>query len=418
MENIITLGINKFEIDWGKNHQINDYSEIFSKESSRKEIEYHYIKDNLKKEIVTKIGASQKLSEIKDRLDLIGYTLFECKKKYDQIVRELNYYNNDLDLKGSYLKFNEYSRFICSLDLNEIDIIKTSLNAERELYDFSYGEYFKECILKDNEIEKKIYNFTEKMNDVNADIFEAIDPLITLRILATNKKNLDYHVEWRYYDYIERGYYKEKQLNFEIPVESKLLLLTEGKSDTRILKKSIEYIYPHIFDLFNFVDVEKDWSITSCPELAKFCKGLYKIGIQNNVLAIFDNDVAGLEAFEQIPKYLQKTKKLLVIQLPDLDEMKKMKTIGPSGERIEDVNKKAVAIECFLDFSSVDFEPRVRWLSYNKNFDSYQGAIERKDDLSKKFYDTDLNKNKYDITKLKILIDYILECWRNRFSTK
>ena len=417
MENIISLGINKFEIDWGKNHQINDYSEIFSKGSSRKEIEYYYINDNLEKEIVTKIGASQKLSEIKDRLDLIGYTLFECKKKYDQTVRELNYYN-DSDFKGSYLNFNEYSQFICSLDLKKIDIITTSLNAEHELYDFGYGEYFKKCILKDNEIEKKIYNFIEKMDAINTDIFETLDPLITLRLLATNKENLDYQVEWRYYYYIESGYYKEKQLNFEIPVESKLLLLTEGKSDTRILKKSIEYIYPHIFDLFNFVDVEKDWSITSCSELAKFCKGLYKIGIQNNVLAIFDNDVAGLEAFEQIPKSLQKAKNLLVIQLPDLDEMKKMKTIGPSGERTEDVNKKAVAIECFLDFSSVNFEPRVRWFSYNKKFDSYQGAIEQKDDLSKKFYDTDLSKEKYDISKLTILIDYILECWRNRFSAK
>ena len=104
----------------------------------------------------------------------------------------------------------------------------------------------------------------------------------------------------------------------------------------------------------------------------------------------------------------------MICHLPDYKEFERFKTVGPFGNQINNINGKAVSIECFLDLSSVDNEPIVRWKNYNERMKDYQGALENKDRYTLKFKSANLLDGSYDYSKLKYLIDYIIQEWINR----
>ena len=81
---------------------------------------------------------------------------------------------------------------------------------------------------------------------------------------------------------------------------------------------------------------------------------------------------------------------------------------------MENINGRAVAIECFLDFGSVQKSPCVRWTSYNKNERQYQGELESKDEYIRAFKQCDLTDGSYDTSKLEFLIEYIISQWTDR----
>ena len=69
----------------------------------------------------------------------------------------------------------------------------------------------------------------------------------------------------------------------------------------------------------------------------------------------------------------------VVTCLPSLEELRAFKTLGPAGENVEDINGRASAIECFLDFCGVEGEPTVRWTTYMSKQLVYQGELVNKD---------------------------------------
>jgi hypothetical protein len=73
----------------------------------------------------------------------------------------------------------------------------------------------------------------------------------------------------------------------------KILVLTEGRTDTRILTKCLAVLYPHLADLYSFLDHEAFNFGGGTGNLASLVKGLAGVGIGNRVIALFDNDSAG-----------------------------------------------------------------------------------------------------------------------------
>jgi hypothetical protein len=139
--------------------------------------------------------------------------------------------------------------------------------------------------------------------------------------------------------------------------------------------------------------------------------GLSRINIQNNVLVIFDNDVAGIEKYNLCCK-LRKPDNLIFCRLPDHEYFNRFNTIGPGGETAENINNSAVSIECFLDMSMIrPAERRIRWTSYNRELQRYQGEVENKDRLVRAFKKADLNDGSYGTDKIKFLLDYIINQW-------
>ena len=104
MGSIITLGINKMEIDWGKNNVFSNHSSLFQKNDFEQKIPYYTVDDDNKVIIQYENGAKKKLKDIKERLDLLGYDLKGIEKKYNEIVNEYEY-NTDYKMTISFEKF-------------------------------------------------------------------------------------------------------------------------------------------------------------------------------------------------------------------------------------------------------------------------------------------------------------------------
>ncbi|HAQ40767.1 MAG TPA: hypothetical protein DCM73_08020 [Clostridiales bacterium] len=405
------------EIDWGKNNSFTDHSALF-KPSDIKHIPYYYVDmDSNEPLIEMKEGYARKLNCMKKRLDLLGYDLSSIRAMFEETVRQ----HEDFGYKIK-LSFDVFYDVLKSIDISEIDIIRLSVDFEENGYDF--GEYVRRCILEAPQIKDKIiveYEDDEDMEYRNpkyevSEFLENLAPYITLRILAENPNNADQEVYWSYADVVDNGWIQRSEVIKELAPEKRILIVTEGSSDSYVLCKAIEQLYPDISDFFDFVDMEENYPFTGTGNLFNFCLGLCKIRIQNNIIVIFDNDTAGLEKYYK-SLHLKKPDAFIITKLPNHSEFSNIRTIGPQGSSKEDINGRAVAIECFLDFGSVEKSPCIRWTSYNKSERKYQGELESKDDYVRTFKHYDLTDSSYDVSKLKFLVDYIISEWIHRKIT-
>jgi len=389
MGSIITLGIEKFELDWGKNGLARDYSSLYQQSDVKLET-YYYVDNYVEK----KEALSAPLSKIKKRLELLGYNLKKVKSDY-RLAAE--YFFNITSITAP-LTFEKFFKILKTFDVTTAEI------DENDEYsgDHSFGAYFTNCIVK----KLKIKGSSEWSRFIGQ-FYENLDPLITIRLLAENSKNLRKHIIWRYHDVLDGGWI-EKEDVFRQPEDSqKFLIVTEGTTDLFVIKRALELFHADIIDFFNFIDMQENYPFTGCSNLFKFLQGLAKVHPINNVLAVFDNDTAGNEQYN-LCKNLKLPKNIKTIKLPELLEFRKFKTIGPTGYKQDNINGKAVSIECFLDLNyKVKSTPVIRWSNYNKAMGQYQGNLEEKENYVRIFKKMH-SRSKYNFANLQKLCDYII----------
>lgn len=200
-------------------------------------------------------------------------------------------------------------------------------------------------------------------------LLDRLDTYDTLRILAERPENLDLMVVWDFMDVVHSGYFKREE--FTVGSDGQFLLVTEGTSDTDIIRHAFNILRPEIADFFRYVDMEKNYPFGGHGNLVNFMKGLHSIGKSSGVLAIFDNDTAGIGSLKE----LSRIPEVKAVKLPDIKEFKKFPTIGPNGEHLADINGRAAAIECYLDLPP---GCRIRWNNYDPRMGDYHGAIDQK----------------------------------------
>jgi len=264
--------------------------------------------------------------------------------------------------------------------------------------DFELGDYIYRLVLKELGIKAN--------EDLHVNSFiRYMHPYVFLRIIADNPRNENFNLQWRIGDVIDGGW--ENRGFFIKPLEKahKILIVTEGKSDSRILKRVIEEFYSSIVDFFEFIDMKENYPFTGVGNLLNFYKGLAKINIQDKVLFIFDNDTAGVEKYSETKK-INASPNLYACLLPCHSDFENFRTIGTEGEGYSNINGKAVTIECFLDFKN--FDPHVRWIAYNEKMNQYQGTINPKAELISVFDKCNNLSAAYNTTKLVFLVDYLI----------
>lgn len=414
MGSMITLGIGRMELDWGKNNSYRDHSALFQT-TDIKDIPYYYVDMHTDEPIIErKEGYSRKLSLLRRRLDLLGYDIGSLKRLYEDAIQEHFEFGYKI-----HLPFEKYYESVKSIDIMQVDTVSLAVESHENGYDF--GEYVRRCIFEDPSIKSAFIDGLEK-DDPNdwkdpkfdlSQFLENLDPYIMLRIIAENPKNSECELQWNYFDVVDNGWVKREEIVKELSPQEKVLIVTEGSSDSFILRKTLDVLYPDIADFFNFVDMEENYPFTGVGNLYNFCLGLVRISIQNKIIVVFDNDTAGIEKYEQATT-LDKPSNFLVTKLPDHHCFANIKTRGPQGETNENVNGKAVAIECFLDLRSLDCEPHIQWTSYNRKKGQYQGELENKDKYVQKFKQADLKNGCYDVERLIYLMDYLLAQWIER----
>ena len=406
MGSMISLGVGQMEIDWGKNNLFRNHSALFQM-SDVKKIPYHYVDDNGSQLITWREGYSRKIKAVKPRLDLLGYTLEKIEEKYDQLKKDF--------LCRGFEKILSFETF--SMILKEIDVSKINtptLACEYEENGYYLGEFVRRCIMPEKEIYQRLLDAVggdEFKVRYNLEAFlENMDPYIILRLLTENASCGELNVYWTFADVVEAGWVKKEDVIAPLSEDQKILIVTEGSSDSFIIKKMIDTLYPDISDFFSFIDMQDNYPFTGTGNLFNFCCGLMKIGVLNQIIVLFDNDVAGNEKYEKLIK-IPHMKNLLITKLPYLSDFENMDTIGPQGVGTSNINGTAVAIECFLDFNSCSRSPVVRWTNYVEKGDKYQGSLVAKDEYIRCFKNANLTDGTYDSTKLEFLIDNMLEQW-------
>ena len=192
----------------------------------------------------------------------------------------------------------------------------------------------------------------------------------------------------------------EKAISATNDVE-KTIVLVEGTSDKDILEFSMSKLYPHLSDLFYFMDFEdanggKRDGGTSF--VIKNLKTFYFSKLKANFIAIFDNDAEGFESrctlLREIKDWPDNYKILLY---PETELFRKYPTLAPNGKIIEDnIINKACSIELYLpdsiiktDGAYLPIEWEARRIIKDEKGESkalYQGVISQKDRIKKSFH--------------------------------
>ncbi|MFI3211476.1 MAG: HEPN/Toprim-associated domain-containing protein [Peptostreptococcaceae bacterium] len=391
MGTYINLKIGDYCIDFGANENYRSHSILF-KNGRLIKTDYHYYDKNENLTTIKKDSYSIKLSELTDVLQLLGYNLDSLREDYE---KKYNEYKLDYEVYN-----DEYKQYEFNFNLLEYD---SFISLFRNL-DFNFK--FKDCTMLDSFVIQCISSHYETSFS-DESFYNAIDCYYILLLLSENSKFNELDLIWEISDLIESGYASLEDFSYNNETLDKFLIVTEGNSDTCILKKAFEILTPNINHFFDFIDMKVNYPFSGVGNMTNFYKGLLKVKPNRKIIFLFDNDTAGVQKYNECIKIKNGIKQIKLICLPDLPEFDEFNTKGPHGSSICNINRRAVAIECFLDFKQVKDTPTIIWKSYIDSMDEYQGELLYKEQYSNKFYGcTDINN--YDTTKLQKLIQYII----------
>ncbi|MBE5841957.1 MAG: hypothetical protein E7304_11210 [Butyrivibrio sp.] len=168
---------------------------------------------------------------------------------------------------------------------------------------------------------------------------------------------------------------------------SKTVVLTEGSTDARILGEAINVLYPDMSKYYSFIDFSTYDVQGSTNYLSHYLKAFVAAGIENRIIALYDNDSAGLAEIKNFEK-MTFPDNVRIMHLPDLDFCVEYPTIGPSGNTNENINGRAGSIEMYVGKDILcnhgEYIP-IRWKSYVDKVEAYQGEIISKSEVLKKF---------------------------------
>ena len=196
-------------------------------------------------------------------------------------------------------------------------------------------------------------------------------------------------------DVVYAGYYDEDDdvwalatmaLTGDYPTSSKIIVLTEGAVDAEILRRSLKLLYPHLYGYYSFMDfgVKSPGGATALVDTVKAFSGA---GIENRVIALFDNDTAALSAVENL-RHVQIPTNIVVQHCPDIELARRYPTLGPNGLIAQDINGLACSLELYFgrDVLEVDgaLTP-IQWRGYDERVGRYQGEILHKRAINKRF---------------------------------
>jgi hypothetical protein len=196
-------------------------------------------------------------------------------------------------------------------------------------------------------------------------------------------------------DLVAGEYYSEDAKVSELALEelkgsyslnSPVIVLTEGVSDSRAIQYALDLLYPHLSGYYSFMDLAAR-SPGGAGSLVHVVKSFAGAGIENRVIAIFDNDTAGHSALS-ILRDISLPQTMRVITYPDLAIATQYPTTGPTGISLQDINGSACSIELFYGRDVLEAEGQlvpVQWKGYDERMRRYQGEIIGKNLLATRF---------------------------------
>ena len=402
MGTMISLALGRLEVDWGKNNFFSDHGALFQRSDVKPVASYYASEDWPDGDPIVEMneGLSKPLGDVRDRLELMGYTLRAVEHHYEKL-------HQFHKISDRPIPFSHLQEALAKVDVNRV--------SGNYGTDYEPGEFVRKEILERLALESEAHHYRD--GGPRPDHWE-IDLLLenfgangALRLLAENTSNLELEVSWGYTPLVESGWATQEQFTAGASAEQQFLIVTEGSSDAKIIERAFALRRPHISDFFRFVDMEEGYPFSGTGNLHRFAQGLVSIGILNNTVIVYDNDAEGVAKLAAT-QALSLPPNFRAIRLPTLEALKQFRTIGPSGASTEDINGKAAAIECYLDLRATGLpEPVVRWTSFNRELGVYHGEIEHKTQFMRSFLELRSGGEDYDFGRIEAVLDAIItEC--------
>ena len=163
------------------------------------------------------------------------------------------------------------------------------------------------------------------------------------------------------------------------------IVLAEGRSDIEVLKASLAAFHPDLTDFVTFLDHSEFKVDVGASYVVKFLKAFAAARVPANVVAVFDNDAAGLVAHRQALS-LDLPDNMACIHLPDIELGLAYPTIGPQGRHATDINGKACGIELYLGRAALSSNGALRPVRWKSEVsDAWQGEVDGKVAVREKF---------------------------------
>ena len=211
------------------------------------------------------------------------------------------------------------------------------------------------------------------------------DPHLVLRCALAVARSDD-EVVLDFDDLVTGGYVHDDGNLWNISREP-IIIVTEGKSDSRLLGRSLEVLFPELREFIAFIDFETANARGGTPELVQFARMLVGCGIKNRVLFLFDNDTAGMDALDQL-KAGPLPANVFAMTLPRCEFARNYPTVGPGGPMATDINGRACSLELYFGADVLEENGQlipVRWVGFNDRLQEYQGQISNKAAVQKRF---------------------------------
>ena len=378
----------------------------------------------------TKYMYKTSVKRAKERMDCMGYGLSNVEKifeekKYDAI----NYTDFLIHLHVSIEDFDEKAKE----RIREKVTFQKWKNSMKKIigYELDNGNIYEEknCETLDvtTECDKVIkYSLTalnsESYYGINTDIIN--EAYVFRLILECCDEEEEVCL-----DFSDLDYYDEDCIPKAIEAAGnaeKTIVLVEGTSDKDILEFAMRKIYPHLSDLFYFMDFDDGHGKKRDGGTSFIIKNLetfYFSKLKAKFIALFDNDATGYQSERKLFDMIQWPNNFRIMCYPEIKDFKKYPTLVPNGTIVpDDINKKACSIELYLpdriikddnnEYYPIEWESRIPI----KEEDGvivykYQGVIMNKDEIKREFHKlrNAINNNEvvFDLSEWKRMKDLL-----------
>ena len=174
----------------------------------------------------------------------------------------------------------------------------------------------------------------------------------------------------------------------EFIASAKIVILTEGSTDSEFLKRSLAILYPHLAPFYSFVDFVQPNMEGGAANLVRILKGFIAGGILNKVIAVFDNDTAATVALRAMQGTVLPGN-IAISRYPSIPYAEEYPTIGPQGNIPANVNGLAGGIELYFGIDVLRQDDGsltpVQWRGFDQTIGQYQGELLNKTGLQARF---------------------------------
>ena len=339
------------------------------------------------------------LAVVRDRLNLMGYTLPRVRKEFaegiDEHISDLVRYSEDPSFNDSEAlvsKYREEIGLLRGLDLDRwLEAFKYILE-----HDLRPGYKFRDLGPKNGSDLPPLVRYLLTENWSEGVWTPFYDSRCVMRVVVEvtgGDLEVVYNLSELIFDETlepdaDLCSWARRQTAEEFIINHKLVVLTEGSTDKWAIEGTFQVLYPHLTEYYSFMDFGATKAPGSAGQLVTTLKAFAGAGIVNRTIALFDNDTSAHDALRGL-RGVKLPDNFRVVHYPDVEWARSYPALGPQGLTDTDVNGLAGSLEMYLG-SDILLRPDgtrtpVQWRGFVEGVKAYQGELMDKAKLQEKF---------------------------------